>query len=388
VSTTRVAIVGAGPYALSTALFLQRAGVESRVLGEVMGFWQSMPSGMFLRSYRKASSIADPDRELTLDAYERKTGKQLGTPITLEGFIEYGGWFQRQAGIEVDARRVERLAADGNRFELGLSDGEMLGAEAVVVAAGIAPFTWRPPLFEGLGPGLASHTSEHRDYDVFRGRRVLVVGAGQSALEAAALLAAAGAADIELLVRRPALRFLHGEGLNEAGGLLADLLYPEWAVGPPGINLVVGRPRLYRLIPPVLAEPLAYRAIRPAASAHLRDRLAGVKVTTSKAPVAARQENGAVRVELDDGSGRLVDHVVLGTGYRIDLGRYTFLDRDLLGRIRLKGSSPRLSASLESSVPGLYFVGAPAAASAGPGFRFVSHSGFAARAIARHLVGR
>jgi hypothetical protein len=113
-----------------------------------------------------------------------------------------------------------------------------------------------------------------------------------------------------------------------------------------------------------------------------------VTITTSRAPVSASLTESGVQVELDDGTERVVDHVVLGTGYRIDLTQYSFLDADLRAHIRLKGSSPRLSRSLESSVPGLYFVGAPAAASAGPGFRFVSHSGFAAGAIARDIAKR
>jgi cation diffusion facilitator CzcD-associated flavoprotein CzcO len=352
-----------------------------------MGFWRSMPRGMYLRSYRKASSIGDPDRALNLDTYEAKAGKKLGAPISLEDFIDYGTWYQRQAGIDVDSRRVDHLARNGKGFELSLTDGERLGAEAVVVAAGIAPFAWKPAIFEGLDSGRVTHTSEHRDFDGFRGRRVLIVGAGQSAFEAAVFLNEAGA-KTELLVRRPTLRFLRGEGLNESGGLMADLLYPEWAVGPPGINLLMGRPGLYRCVPRRLAEPLAYRAIRPAVSVHLRPRLAGVTITTSRAPVSARLTESGVQVELDDGTERVVDHVVLGTGYRIDLTQYSFLDADLRAHIRLKGSSPRLSRSLESSVPGLYFVGAPAAASSGPGFRFVSHSGFAAGAIARDIAKR
>ncbi len=383
----RVVILGAGPYGLSTALHLRAAGIEASVFGEVMGFWRVMPRGMLLRSYRKASSIGDPGRRLTLDAYERSTGRALGTPVSLEGFVDYGMWVREQGGIDVDPRRVAAVRRDGRGFDVELDDGERLEASAVVVAAGIAPFAWKPPIFAELDPERVTHTSEHCDFDAFRGRRVLVIGAGQSALEAATFLREAGS-ETELVVRRAELRFLHGEGLNEAGGLLADLLYPEWAVGPPGLNLLMGRPALYRAIPRGLAERMAYRAIRPAASVHLRDRLAGVTITTGRAPTAARVDDGAVTVQLDDGSERVADHVVLGTGYRIDVTRYPFLDPALRSEIRLRGGSPRLSASLESSVPGLYFVGAPAAASAGPGFRFVSHSGFAGRAITRRLAGR
>ena len=69
--STEVAVLGAGPYGLSTAAHLQRAGVEVRVFGRTMAFWRErMPSGMFLRSGWQASHIADPTRELTLDAYE------------------------------------------------------------------------------------------------------------------------------------------------------------------------------------------------------------------------------------------------------------------------------------------------------------------------------
>ena len=109
----RVVIIGAGPYALSTAAFLRRAGVEPRVFGEVMGFWNAMPRGMYLRSARKASSIADPERVLRLDGYEASIGRKLTVPTTLEDFIEYGRWFRDQIGVEVDSRRVTHVCERG-----------------------------------------------------------------------------------------------------------------------------------------------------------------------------------------------------------------------------------------------------------------------------------
>ena len=383
----RAAVVGAGPYGLSTASFLTRAGIETREFGEVMSFWHSMPDGMLLRSYRKQSSIADPERSLSLDSYEASTGRRLGTPVSLAEFIDYGSWFQQEAQIEVDPRFVDRVSGNGAGFDLTLNDGTMLEAANVVVAAGIGAFPFRPPPFDSIDSPLVTHASEHTHYTGFGDRRVLVIGAGQSALEAAVLLEEGGART-ELLVRRPALRFLHGERLNERDRLLARLLYPDWSVGPPGVNLLVGLPALYRLLPPRLAEPLAYRAIRPAGSLRLQPKLERVTVSTGRTALSLHAGDSTVQLELDDGSEREVDHVVLGTGYRIDLQRYAFLDSTLLSRIRLKGSSPKLSPAFESSVPGLYFVGAPAAASQGPGFRFVSHTGFAARAITRNISRR
>jgi cation diffusion facilitator CzcD-associated flavoprotein CzcO len=67
-SDCNVVVVGAGPYGLSAAAYLRAAGVEARVFGEPMAFWQKqMPVGMCLRSNWGASHIADPKGELTLD---------------------------------------------------------------------------------------------------------------------------------------------------------------------------------------------------------------------------------------------------------------------------------------------------------------------------------
>ena len=382
-----VAIVGAGPYALATAAHLRHAGVEAQLYGEVMGFWRTMPAGMLLRSYRRASNIADPEGALTLAGFERAVGRSVPSPISLTDFIEYGEWFARESAAAVDPRFVTRLARADGGFALELADGTSVVAERVVLATGIAPYPWTPPMYAGLDAALVSHTSAHSDYGAFAGRRVAVVGGGQSALESAVLLNEAGA-ETELIVRRPSLRFLRGEQFYDTGRL-SDILYPGWGVGPPGLNWVMGRPALFRLLPAPLAAPCARRAIRPAGAAWIAPRLAaGVRVTTSRAIAAATPAGEELSITLDDGSERVVDHLLLATGYRVDLTRCAYLDDALRREIRLTGSFPRLSAGFESSVRGLHFVGAPAAASAGPGMRFVSHTDFVARALARAATAR
>ena len=377
-----VAVIGAGPYALATGAHLRAAGAPVTLYGETMGFWRSMPVGMLLRSYRRASNIADPAGALTLPAFERAVGRTVPSPIPLTDFIEYGEWFAREAGIAVDPRMVARVTRTAAGFQLTLADGSAVNAPRVVVATGIAPFAWLPPMFANLDPALASHTSAHHDYGVFRGRSVAVLGGGQSALEAAILLQEGGAIT-ELIVRRPALRFLRGEQFYETGSRLSDVLYPSWGVGPPGINWLMGAPAIFRRLPSRIAAPLARRAIRPAGGAWVAPRLAGVRISSARQIVRVAPEADALRIVLDDGGERVVDHLLLGTGYRIDVSRWTFLDPALRAAIRLTNGYPRLSGSFESSVAGLHVVGAPAAASAGPGMRFVSHSGFVARAIAR-----
>ena len=379
------AIIGAGPYSLATGAFLRRAGVEARLYGDVMGFWEAMPQGMFLRSYYRASNIADPVGALTLPAYEAEVGRPVARPIPLQDFVDYGRWFRERSELDVDPRLVASVARDAGGFRLVLQDGEEVGARRVIVAAGIAPFAWRPPEFDGFDRSLVSHTSEHRVFDSFEGRRVVVVGGGQSALESAALLREAGA-DVELVVRRPSLRFLRGERLYDSAGTLSRVMYPAWGVGPPGLNWVMGRPSWFALLPPTIADPLARRSIRPAGGAWLRPRLEDARIAVGRTVRSVAEGDGALDVVLDDGSRRTVDHLMLGTGYRVAVKRYSFLEPRLLDEIRTIGGFPRLSTAFESSAAGLYFVGAPAAASAGPGMRFVSHTGFVARAITRHAL--
>src|SRR5438309_4208654 len=80
-----VAIVGAGPYGLSAAAHLRAAnGLDIRVFGEPMSFWERhMPKGMLLRSPLAGSHLSDPSRSLTLQAYQKKSGKQITAPLPL-----------------------------------------------------------------------------------------------------------------------------------------------------------------------------------------------------------------------------------------------------------------------------------------------------------------
>src|SRR6266568_8263800 len=142
---SQVAIIGAGPYGLAAAAYLRAAQVETRVFGQAMEFWQrQMPVGMFLRSSWEASHIAAPHHALTLNDYQAAHGIQLSTPVPLDGFVGYGQWFQRQVVPDLDRRRVAHIEATSPGFRLVLEDGESWQAQRVVVAAGLAPFAYRP----------------------------------------------------------------------------------------------------------------------------------------------------------------------------------------------------------------------------------------------------
>ena len=92
-----------------------------------------------------------------------------------------------------------------------------------------------------------------------------------------------------------------------------------------------------------------------------------------------------MRLALDDGSERVGDHIILGTGYRIDVAAYRFLAPALIDGLRRVEGYPVLSQGFEASLPGLHFLGAPAAWSFGPIMRFVSGSWYASGQLASHL---
>jgi FAD-dependent urate hydroxylase len=382
---TDVAIVGAGPYGLATAAHLRARGVDSLVLGRVMGAWEQMPSDMKLRSFRESTSIGDPEGRLTIDDFERERGTAIPTPVPVTDFIAYGRWFQAQAVAAADPRFVASIERGPDGFRLRLDDGTELAAARVVVAAGIAPFVRMPSELSATNGTIVSHSSGHSDLSALAGRRVFVVGAGQSALEWGALAHRAGAT-VEIACRRQP-RYLRGERVHDRAGVMRGVLYPSWGVGPPGLNLIMGRPTAYRLLPRKTAWSLAYRAIRPAGAAWLRPLLEPVRITVGVSVRSITADGTEAVVTLDDDSERRVDHVIAATGYQVDIARYPFLAPALVEQVARVDGFPRLSKSYESSVPGLYFVGAPAAASMGPGMRFVSHSGMAAAAVAAG-VGR
>jgi pyridine nucleotide-disulfide oxidoreductase len=391
----QVVIVGAGPAGLAAAAHLRSANVDLRVFGKAMEFWERhMPAGMLLRSYWEACHISDPDGDLTLDRYQRALGVQLPRPVRLDDFINYGQWFQRQAVPDVDNRRVTRIEAASKCFRVMLEDGESVCAQRVVVATGVASFAWRPSQFNGLPPSLASHSSDHCDLGRFAGQRVVVVGGGQSALESAALLHESGAA-VEVIVRARRVYWLRygtpmHSWLHNRANPLRWILYPpsNSNIGPPGVNWIVDTPDLFRRLPFAVHSRIKRRAIRPAGSGWIPPRMNGVRITTGGVIVSASPVGQQVRLTLDNGTERCVDHIFLATGYHFDISRCAFLAPDLVRSLRLINGYPELTAGFEASLAGLHFLGAFAVGTFGPLMSHVAGTKYAASALTRCILGQ
>src|SRR5262249_49751878 len=150
------------------------------------GFWRDhMPSGMRLRSPWRATHIADPANELSLDAYARRVGMTPIPQLPIAEFLRYGAWFQGRAVPDLDTRKVVVVHRMPHGFRLVLNDESLIDARRVVIAMGLANQDYRPAELDGLPENLVSHSCDHVDFAPFRGRRVAVIGRGQSACESA-----------------------------------------------------------------------------------------------------------------------------------------------------------------------------------------------------------
>ncbi len=392
-----VAVIGAGPFGLSTAAHLRARGLPVRVFGEPMVSWRDhMPVGMLLKSTPAASSIDAPQRGHTLVDYCDAAGvKRLVTDediIPVETFIAYGEWFQHKLVPELE--RVRVVAVDRRErggFELKLDSGELFTARAVVVATGLSGLAHLPPelaMAAADGPtptGPVSHSSQQHDLTRYSGKDLIVVGAGQSALETAALAAEAGA-QVRVVAR--------GSGKVAFGAppWQQPRLRPESPFGRAwSLWALSYYPHPYRHLPAELRHYLVRRVLGPLGAWWLKDRFEGkVEVSEVARIVRADAADGRPSLTVRTPDGRTerlsADHVIAATGYRVDLAAMDFLGHELRTELAVSRGTPKLGAGYVSSVPGLYFTGLPAAASYGPVMRFVCGTEFASPRLVKHLT--
>ena len=392
-----VAIVGAGPYGLSIAAHLRKAGVSVRQFGLPMQLWRDfMPEGMFLKSQGFASNLSDPDHTHTLEAFCRATGRpyaSYGLPVPLDTFVAYGQWFRDELVPDVEEVLVTDVAQAGGGFEVSLANSEQVRARKAVVAIGVEAFAHVPEPLSALPSSVCTHSSAHTDLGAFSGQEVVVVGAGQSALETAALLHEKGAS-VQLVARKGKIAW-NGPPLPLDRPLLQKLKEPESGLGSGWATwFYSNQPGLFRRLPRSTRVYRARTALGPAGATWLRSRVEGqFPVLTGYSVKWARVQDGGVRLGLAgaDGSSRelAADHVIAGTGYRTDLTRLPFFgDRMLAGLRTVPGTgSSAVGRDYQSSIPGLYVMGPAVAPTMGPVMRFVFGSEHAATTVARQLTG-
>jgi thioredoxin reductase len=352
-----------------------------------------MPKGMMLKSDGFASNISDPGGQLTLEKFCAERGIQYGhtgIPVRLETFTEYGLAFQERMVPELEDKMVVKIERSPDGYVLQLEDGERFKVREVVLAVGITHYEHVPETFAHLPAEFLSHSARHHDVEQFRGRSVVVIGGGSSALDWAALLYDAGA-NVQLVARQAALKF-HGKPTGKQRSLWQRIQAPQTGLGPGWrSSFYANAPGTFHRLPESLRLEIVRRTLGPSGGWFVRDRvMEHVPLLLGYTPEKVELRDGKVHLQVraQDASMRELqaDHIIAATGYKVNLERLTFLSPEIRSKLKTVESSPVLSATFESSMPGLYFVGVTAANSFGPVMRFAFGAEFAAYTVTRALV--
>jgi FAD-dependent urate hydroxylase len=387
-------IVGAGPYGLSIAAHLHECGLPFELFGTLLESWRRfMPQGMLLKSERFASNLWDPRRRFTLRRYletRRLPYRPVGDPLSLEHFLEYAEWFRQQTAVEPRDVRASEVRRVNGGFGVKLADGTVFTSRRVVIATGPMAFRRLPPQLAALPEPRVLHSTRIGDVRSYSGRDVCVIGAGQSALETAALMHESGAR-VRILVRENQIEW---NSPSKPRPLLQRIFTPDAGVASGWKAVAVSElPRVFRWwFPPERRHWFVARSYGPSGSWWLRARLEGhVEVLLRSRVLSAKPAGERVQLEVETPAGMSVfetQHVVAATGFQVDIDRLEYLETSLVQSIAREGPGiPALDSGFETSVPGLFIVGAASAPVFGPIMRFMYGAKHAAPVLTRRLRG-
>lgn len=364
------------------AVMARQQGIDHLVVGRTMESWKRhMPRGMFLRS--TCDWHLDPLGIHTLDSYLGAKGLTRGDvePLSLDTYLAYADWFQEKKGIEVLSVHVDRLDYEGDSrfpFLATLRDGRIIRARQVVLALGFQYFKHVPPeLAAVLPPGSYSHTFDLVEFKHLSGKRCLIIGGRQSAFEWAALLHEEGAAEVHVSHRHETPRF---EPSN-------------WTWVDQIVTKTLDDPGWYRRLSPDQRDEVGQRFWaegRLKLEPWLKPRIdhPSVKIWPGSRVVACEgSPPGELKVTLDGGQELRVHHIVLATGYRVDMRKVPFLSAgNILESLELRNGYPVLDEHFQTNVPGLFATSLAASQDFGPFLGFTVSVGVSAKLIASALA--
>jgi putative flavoprotein involved in K+ transport len=346
VETRDVVIVGAGAAGLATGALLRRAGRESLVLEagpEPGAAWRARYDRLHLHTPRLLSGLP-----------ERRIPRRYGRWVARDDVIAYLQDYAEAERLDVrTGTAVGRIDPDGDGWLLALPDGP-LRAETVIVATGYNGAPWMPdwPGRDGW-PGELVHSSDYRNPDPYRGRDVLVVGAGNSGAEIATDLGEGGASSSRLSVRTPPqiIRRATAGVPAQLIGIAIRYLPPGW-VDP--ISKAQRKLSIPDLSPWGLPRPevgVRTTFIEKGTTPILDVGIVAAVRRGAVEIVAAVEGFDGADVLLADGSRIAPDAVIAATGFRAGLD-------SLVGHLDVVDARglPRKTDG-EPVLPGLWFVG-------------------------------
>ena len=188
-----VTVIGGGQAGLAVARCLQRHGVEPVVLDaaeRVGDAWRHRYDSLRLFTPAQYDALPDLAFPATADTYPSK-----------DDVANYLAAYAEHFGIDIRSGcRVDRLTwcAESSTFRLTSGDRQF-DAPTVVVATGALQHPWRPAFAAGLTADVTQpHAADYRKPAGVVGRRVLVVGAGNSGGQIAEELAADGTHEVTI----------------------------------------------------------------------------------------------------------------------------------------------------------------------------------------------
>lgn len=379
---TDLFIIGAGPFGLAMAAYAGHHNIDHMIVGKPMDFWRAnMPKGMILRS--GCDWHLDPLAIHTIEKYLATMNLSPADvePLSLTFYLGYARWFREQKRIEPLPASVEHLdMSKSDEFEARLSTGATIRAKNVLLALGFRYFRNIPAELARMIPAERfSHTCDFVDFEPLAGKRCLIIGGRQSAFEWAALLHEAGAAAIHVSHRHETPSFMKS----------------DWSWVDASVERMVEDPGWFRSL---MAEEKEEINRRFWAEGRLKlepwlwpriDKEA-VKIWPESRVIDCRElASRELEVRLDVGERLLVDHVVLATGYKVDMTNVPFLAKGTLTeRMELDNGFPVLDARFQSSIPGLFVTSMPATRDFGPFFAFTVSVNASAKIIGSAITGR
>ncbi|MGO7184605.1 NAD(P)-binding domain-containing protein [Rhizobium brockwellii] len=312
-----VVIIGAGMAGLVASAMLKRLGVANHILLDKApagseGPWVTFARMRTLRSPKQLTGPAMGLPALTFRAYyEARHGRDAWTALDRaprETWMDYLVWYRRvldlpvRNGVAVDAIRPR---ADGLLDVVCRHDGrsETTIARHVVLATGRdglgGPFV--PSIAHGIDRKFWAHTADPIDFAALRGKRVGVVGAGASAMDNAATALEAGAARLDLFVRRTDL-----PRINKFTGIGSQGVVHGFAGLPDDWKWRFLDYAMRAQTPPPRPSVLRVSAF-PQAHLHL------------KSPIDRLQQQADHIVVTTPKGSYPVDFLIFGTGFKVEL---------------------------------------------------------------------
>jgi len=347
-----VLIVGAGPYGLSLANYMSEMGQEFRIIGKPMELWKNHTfSDASLRSDMATSEIAHPRDAYSIKTFRAQLGRDSGSSterVNVQEYRQYIDWVLKAIPYNIQDEYLKNLSQKQDHFEAELESGDKLLAKQVVIATGVAHHLKIPQEFTEARDVIHSYYTQ--EIEALRGKKVLVVGAGQSAAEA-----------MEVCQKNE--NEVHWYARKEPRFYSEPLDLPKWI-----FDLVVKSAGFFRQLPQGLVQSIFSIFSATTMTPDNESKLAKINRFSSLPDLSA------------------YDHVITATGYNYTLNHMNFLADELRDSLAMRAAMPQIDKNFMSSMRDLYFIGPSTEMFFGPPMKFMIGSQYVAPRLSKLLA--